>query len=131
MTSVVFFAEGIPTTQGSYRALISRITGKPVMVPMMTSAMKNWRRTMSKTARAVVGSAEPFAGPVRVRATFVLQRPKRPTNPWPRGDADKLARCCGDALRGIAYVDDAQICVWEIAKVYGAPTGVQVEVTPL
>ena len=44
-------------------------------------------------------------------------------------DCDKLARAILDALTGVAYIDDAQVCKLSAAKVYTEGTeGVQIKV---
>ncbi|MDX3109693.1 RusA family crossover junction endodeoxyribonuclease [Nonomuraea angiospora] len=52
-------------------------------------------------------------GPVRLEAVVTVERPKTVTARWPitRGssDWDHYARALGDALTGVAYVDDSQV----------------------
>lgn len=128
---VSFVALGKPTTQGSYRPIVSKSTRKAIMVPMMSDAMRAWRSTVSQAARSAMGSRSPLSGCVQIAVRFILPRPKKPSNEWPRGDCDKLQRALGDALTGIVYADDSQICRWVACKEYGHPTGAQVEITEL
>jgi Holliday junction resolvase RusA-like endonuclease len=61
-------------------------------------------------------------GPVKVQITFHLprpkSRPKRHTHPDVRPDLDKLQRAVLDALTGIAWRDDAQVCAIAAEKCY-------------
>lgn len=82
-------------------------------------------------------------GPVRVRFAFTFPRPKyhfrtgqnshllrkdAPTCHTSRPDALKLARAVEDALTGIVWQDDAQICAELLTKEYGDRPGVEIVV---
>lgn len=67
----------------------------------------------------------PFTGPVRMDMRFVLPRPKGmiwKRKPMPRirhtstPDIDNLSKAVGDALTGLAYKDDCQVCCGEAEK---------------
>lgn len=67
----------------------------------------------------------PFAGPLRCDLVFVLPRPKNliwKTRPMPRAfhaskpDRDNLDKAVMDALKGLAWNDDAQVCQGAIEK---------------
>lgn len=53
-------------------------------------------------------------GPVRLEAVVTVARPKTVRATWPvtrsASDWDHYARAIGDALTGVAYVDDSQVC---------------------
>lgn len=130
--SVQFFAAGIPVPQGSMRAFVQ--AGRPVL----TSTAKGlglWRETIR-------GAAQPFAGLIEggiaVELTFYLPRPKslprsRIVQHAKRPDLDKLIRAALDALTGVLWHDDAQVCCIWAAKLYAAPDariGVRVVVSP-
>jgi Holliday junction resolvase RusA-like endonuclease len=73
---------------------------------------------------------EPIAGPVAVDITFMMEAPKS----WPRWkreaaiagsyrhvyrpDVDNLVKLAKDALNGILWVDDSQVCEINARKVY-------------
>lgn len=76
----------------------------------------------------------PLDGPLRVIVRFYLPRPKRlmrrkdPNGPIPhtsRPDIDNLWKATADALRGLTWHDDAQVCATDARKWYcekdGAP----------
>jgi len=88
---------------------------------------------------------EPWTGPLRVRFTFYLRRPKGHfadpetrlrlnkkgrENPHPivRPDVLKLSRGVEDALTGIVWVDDSQIVDENLTKAYDEIEGVEIEV---
>jgi len=77
-------------------------------------------------------------GPVRLDMEFLLRRPKShyrsgkhaaelkpdaPTWHFSKPDRDKLERAIMDALTGILFTDDAQVCDGPIAKRYAPCTG--------
>jgi len=85
-----------------------------------------------------VGDAErqPFDGPLELDVLFVFGRPRshfgtgrnagrlKPSAPVycsTRPDLDKLVRAIGDALAGIAVVDDAAFVQLVARKHYGSP----------
>lgn len=126
-----FVAFGEPATQGSMRAFVSKATQRAIAVPMMAKKLKAWRSTVAQAARSAMHPWPAYQGLVKVRAQFVLERPKKPKRECPRQDLDKLTRAIGDALTGVCYLDDAQVCVWEVSKTYGSPARAEVEVTEL
>ena len=73
--------------------------------------------------------------PLRVDFTFYLDRPKstHKSRTWPtvKPDYDKLARAATDALTGVLYADDAQICQSTIQKKYGSPARAELVVRVL
>lgn len=83
--------------------------------------------------------ARPIDGPVRVDIDFFLPRPKRlmrrkdpdgPLRHAARPDVDNLWKSTADALRGIAWRDDAQVCATLARKWYCEKNGTpRVEIT--
>lgn len=67
----------------------------------------------------------PWEGPVYMEITFLMPRPQHKiwkTRDMPRyphdikPDRDNLAKACKDALNGVAYRDDSQVCDGPISK---------------
>lgn len=103
-----------------------------------------WRSKVRQAARGHVGGhdRQPFGnqecvlcdrpaaahaallGPVRLEAVVTVARPKTVRTEWPisRGtsDWDHYARALGDALTGVAYADDSQICDGRVVVTYPA-----------
>lgn len=122
-----------PQPQGSSRAFM--IKGRPII----TSANKNlkpYRQELTNTALAAMeGKVKPFAGkhvPVAVTLDFYLERPpsipKKRTHMVVRPDLDKTCRSTIDSLKGILWVDDAQVTLLTARKNYGTPERVDIQV---
>lgn len=58
--------------------------------------------------------------PLAVSLKFFLSKPKKPSNHFPiaKKDLDNLVKLVFDALNGILWVDDRQICVLHCSKQY-------------
>ena len=142
-TRWAFFVEGAAQTQGSMKGLVRGkrsilIHDKPALVP--------WRQRVANVARSLGwtgGKNAPLDGPVRLRLTTYLPRPKshfnargelKPDAPlYPhrvRKDADKFARAIGDALTRVAWTDDCRIVDLLSSKRWGTP-GVLVKIEPM
>lgn len=73
-------------------------------------------------------------GPLYLRATFFLLRPKsakKKAYPCVRPDLDNYGKMLLDALNGVCFVDDAQIVRLELTKVYGDPERIEFELGEL
>lgn len=121
-----FFVPGTPRPAGSKSAFPykSKKTGK--MRVAMVDASKHspaWKKTIASYAWENY-SGKPLEGPVKLRLTFFMPRPKShfrtgrfsgqlkdsaPLQHLFKPDLSKLFRCAEDALTGILYKDDAQI----------------------
>ena len=87
--------------------------------------------------------ARPLDGPLRVIVRFYLPRPKRlmrkkdPNGPIPhtsRPDIDNLWKSTADALRGLTWHDDAQVCATDARKWYCEKDGasrVEIVICPI
>lgn len=118
---------GVPVPQGSKVIMRGRL------VDVRSKDLKAWRRAIAYAATNTHDPIETDA--VRVALTFYLPRPKTVIRKYPsvRPDLDKLARACLDALTGIAYLDDSQVCDLTLHKRYQneGGIGVRIEVDPL
>jgi Holliday junction resolvase RusA-like endonuclease len=100
-----------------------------------------WKKHVAKVAREEYGGPV-FKGPVKVTMLFYRQRPEshftstgllsklgRET-PYPitKPDATKLLRGTEDALKGICWVDDAQVVKPCPEKLWGSPARVEITV---
>lgn len=115
-----FFVAGKPVQQGSMKAFNNRV------VHQKSKELLAWRELVAIRARQA--GCTPSESPIGISMAFTLEKPKtarreRPTVP---PDLDKQVRSILDALTGIAYVDDAQVCELSAAKAYGLP-GVWIE----
>jgi Holliday junction resolvase RusA-like endonuclease len=99
---------------------------------------KSWMADV--TAAAVAAYNGPLIdGPVELRVTFYRPRPKShfgakgvkpsaPAMPTTKPDLLKLARAIEDALTGVVWRDDAQVCLHLIEKRYGERYATEVTV---
>jgi Holliday junction resolvase RusA-like endonuclease len=139
---VEFTVYGDPVPQGSKRAFHGNV------VEMAGKRLRSYRQDLNVTARQAMGDAATFTGPVEVRITFFLARPKShygtgrnaavlkanvPVAPAKVPDIDKLARAVLDALTGPCFKDDAQVCGLVVSKLWAASgeTATAVAVSPL
>lgn len=146
-STIRFFVPGIPKTAGSKRAIPifarpgDKSSWRGNVVIDDNKKGKDWRGDVQAVARRVY-QGDPLLGPLKLELTFVMPRPGyhfrtkglKPNAPfWPevKPDVLKLARAVEDALTGILWRDDAQICQEPLQKHYGEQPGVLVELTPL
>ena len=115
---------GKPQPGGSKRGVPG---GKFTRIIDANPKAADWKRTVQFFAQSA--ETPMFTGPLRVCATFYLKRPAGhfgkkgllpSARPFPSvaPDALKLMRSTEDALSGFCWVDDAQIVIEEIRKVY-------------
>lgn len=146
-TTIKFFVAGLPQSRGSKRAFpFKRKNGQlGVAVSDDNPKSKDWMACISQAACEAVATA-PLEGPIGLRITFTMPRPKAhfgtgknsgvlkataPKYHTSKPDRGKLARAVEDALTQIAYCDDSQVCAGPIEKVYGERPGVEIELTPM
>jgi Holliday junction resolvase RusA-like endonuclease len=108
--------------------------------------LDNWRND-TKHAASLVFREPAVAGPIFTKITFLVSRPKNHYvgNNRERGvlkadapywhakmpDRDKLERATNDALKGVAWIDDAQVAATLSSKIYAphdTPSGASIEV---
>ncbi len=131
---IQFEVFSLPQTKGSVKSFIPKGARWPVVT---NDNVKNkaWAALVALKAQSVKPPAL-WRGPVRLALVFWLPMPR--TIPaerkgWPttRPDLDKLTRSVKDALTGIIWRDDSQVCVSEQQKRYSATPGVGVTLEEL
>ena len=141
--SLIVGVPGIPAPQGSFRPMVNKYTGKPVLVAGAQSGYLRYRadiRTAAQVAMREQGYTI-LSGAVGLYVAFTFPRPDshwlpvnsrrdapalKPGAPqWLTSspDVDKLCRAVLDALTGIAYLDDAQVTAICGTKVYSDEWG--------
>lgn len=130
------FVPGVPIPKGSTKAFpFKRKNGKMgVAVTNANDKTKPWQEAITAIAKKELAwNGAVWTGAVSLTALFCLPRPKsrstRTALHTTRPDLDKLARSVGDALTGVAYVDDSQIVGWLLTKAYAEPNAVGVHIT--
>lgn len=137
-----FTVLGLPQPGGSKKAFAHRSTGRVVTMDANPKA-RGWKDTIAATARPLMGSQEPFDGPLMLVVEFFRPRPKShygargalkpwaPRYPTVKPDATKLLRPLEDALTGVVWKDDAQIVEQIARKRYGEPSRAEIKVVLL
>jgi len=151
VSAVEFVVYGRPATAGSKRAFAIRLgdgrfTGR-VAVTDDSTRTKSWQATVASAA--LEASSGCSRGPLRLALAFYLHRPRHhygtgrnssrvresaPARPSVRPDLLKLTRAVEDALTGVLWHDDAQVCEELLSKHYAEidePERVRVKITPL
>jgi Holliday junction resolvase RusA-like endonuclease len=119
---LAFRVDGVPATKGSWRivrgrTLIPDNPGEPA-----------WAQTVAWTARATLRNRlEPDARRYRVRVLFTLP-PVTGRGRKNRRDLDKLLRSLLDALTGIVWLDDEQVCKADAEKIVSDRPGADIEI---
>lgn len=127
-----FWVGGMPKAQPRTKAVA--IAGHArVYTPKSADA---WKATVAIEAKRHIPT--PLEGPVWLHCTFLFPRPQRlltkksPALALPHTgppDRDNLDKAVLDALTGIAFGDDRQVCYGTVIKAYvakGYPPGVQI-----
>lgn len=90
---------------------------------------RSFERAVAVLARKAY-PGPPLTGPIGLELTFHLPRPKSAPKRvvWPavRPDLDNQIKGVKDALNGILYGDDGQVCILAARKVYGSPSRIDV-----
>jgi Holliday junction resolvase RusA-like endonuclease len=83
--------------------------------PAKTKVAENAISLLAKSAHK-----KPLEGPLKLKAIFYIQRPKKLKTTYPRGsgDLDNYLKLVSDALNGIFWVDDAQLVEIHVKKMY-------------
>lgn len=141
-----FFVAGVPIPKGSAKAFVNKKTGRAIVTQTNREKQKPWASDISYHASKEHKSGL-ILGPVKLNLHFVMPRPKchygtgknsaclKPGAPvWhiSTPDLDKLTRCVKDALTGVIWKDDSQVCkMGEVTKQYGDKPGVFISVSEI
>lgn len=123
--SITFHVVGTPTPKGSFTRMPNG-----AMLPAGTSASRkradSWRRDIKDAALTAMGERQPSRKAIRLMVDFRLSYPVTVIRKYQMGwlphtkqpDVDKLLRMLMDALTGIIWADDAQVCYVMLNKSY-------------
>jgi crossover junction endodeoxyribonuclease RusA len=136
MNAIVFHVYGIPQTKGSAKGFVGRSkrTGKlRAFITNDNTKNAGWAATVSgeaQRARVSSGLSAPVSGPVWLMLHFHVCRPKslpkRILHATKKPDLDKMIRSVKDALKGVLYMDDAQVVDLVAQKRYSESPGVEI-----
>lgn len=132
--TVTFFVPGAPQPGGSKKGYAVKTKGGGTRIAIVEDAKHNapWRAKVSLAAADLFQDG-PLAGPLEVSFSFQMPRPlshygtgknrgtlKVTAPDWHTiaPDTTKLIRSTEDALKGIAWVDDAQVAHQVGSKTY-------------
>lgn len=141
---ITFFVPGIPRPGGSKRAFVIPGTNRACITEDCKKS-RDWRAAVGWAASERI--KEPLAGPLEVRFSFLIPRPKghygsgknagqvkasAPAHPAVKPDITKLIRSTEDAMKGIAWLDDNQVVFQLARKLYtsGQP-GATIQITKM
>lgn len=145
MKTITFIVRGTPKPAGSKRAFYIPKLKRAVVVDAC-KLTKDWQADVKGAAVAALPpNWEPLAGPVSLTAKFWMPRTRShykkgtPENPiglkpsaphlhTKRPDLLKLTRAIEDALTGIIYRDDSQICNESLSKMFSEFSGVEITI---
>lgn len=153
--SICFFVSGIPKAAGSKRGIPiyagkkgtpdRHWTGKTAVIDTSGQAGKDWRADVKSEARKHKPE-ELLTDQIHIRMDFCFPRLKghygtgknadtlKESAPYwhtTKPDVLKLGRAVEDALTGIIWRDDAQICKEQLTKKYGDTPGVQIYISTM
>lgn len=140
---IKFFVPGLAKTSGSKRGFVNPKTHKPI-VTAASPHQKTWQQSCKWVAMQLCGRMIPWEGPLILSMVFIRQRPGGHFGtgrnagilkdwavkelPTTRPDTLKLGRAVEDAIKGIVYCDDSQVCRHIIDKKFGPNPGVEVTI---
>jgi len=144
---IEFFAPGIPRPGGSKKGFVNPKTGRVMIVKAGGQNEENWRQAVAYAAMRAMDGRPPLDGPVSLVVTFVMPRPKYHYHTAKRlagelrqdapgyhvkaPDRTKLMRSTEDAMTGIVYRDDSQVCTGNVEKRYGSQPGAVIAIESL
>lgn len=95
-----------------------------------------FERTVSKHAQAAMRIYKDtpnfkLTGRLECTITILIEKPKKPSNPYPRGDLDNMVKSILDGMNGIVFDDDSSICKINCSKEYSQHSVIYVTVAQL
>ena len=122
MTLLEFWVAGVPKAQPRVKAFV-RGRHASVYTPDTADA---WKAEVRRSALAKCSTPEPLTGPLSVKLTFFMPRPKsRKGDVWHtiKPDGDNLTKAVLDALTDAGiWGDDAQVARQLVLKLYATGT---------
>ena len=127
--TLTFTTPGTCVPQGSMRGFV--VNGQARVTHAKPLALTEWRRAIAASATDAGAVCED--GACIVSLVFNLARGKTVRRAYPtvKPDIDKLARSVLDALTGVCWQDDAQVCDLILSKRYSDTPGLTVTVSRL
>lgn len=126
---LLFTVFGKPAQMGSKKAFV--VGTRAIITDDNSKKRKSWANAVAAVAAESMLNSPLLNGPVKVVARFYFARPQghfrtgrhsdqlkdsAPARHSQSPDLDKLVRCLYDAMTGIVYRDDRQICIQESSR---------------
>lgn len=131
LPSISFTVYGTPVPQGSMKAFLRPGSRFPI-VTSDNKKLKPWRQEVTGCALKMFRAPVLRPAALWIEVKFFLSKPKSKSAkilyPSVKPDADKLLRGILDALTGVAYEDDSQVCWAMVEKNYGRPERAEITV---
>ncbi len=144
---IQFSVCGKPATAGSKRAFPFKRKGGKLGVRMTADDPNTllWRNAVAAAAHEVYNGPL-LTGAIHLTVGFMFPRPKghfgtgrnagklkasAPDDHTQKPDCDKLLRAVGDALTGVVWRDDSQVCYISTGKVWGERYRTEVTIKPV
>lgn len=108
------------------RKRVAVVNGRAKVYTPKKAKVNDFKRAAKKAASEAMSRMAPFTQPLAVELVYVMPRTLNQvwkTKPMPRlphdkkPDMDNLQKATWDALNGIVWVDDSQICYLKCGKV--------------
>jgi Holliday junction resolvase RusA-like endonuclease len=130
--TITFTVPGIPTPWARAAGGATRARFTPAKQRSAAGAIKHLCSLAMRGARPLEGAVSLWVLAVYPWPTSWSGK-KRAANQrkTSRPDVDNIGKLLADALNGVAWIDDAQIAVVRLAKVYGDHPGLQVKIEAL
>ena len=127
---IQFIVPGVPVAQPRQRSRIAKGKGGQFIQNYTPAkAPVNDYKATVKLALREAYQGQPLEGPLHLGVSFYMPRPKSMVwkkRPMPREwhtkkpDTDNVVKAVKDALSGLAYRDDSQVCFELIQKKYAS-----------
>ena len=130
MAEYNFIIPGQPVAKGRPRVAIQ---GHRI-IAYTPDATRQYERDAKIIIKAAMAGRPPLEGPVSVVIYAWFKKPKRKLKSFhhtSKPDADNICKILCDAMNGIAFVDDSQVCELHVYKLYGVSQRVHVTMTGL
>ena len=118
-----------PQGKARHRTRVVMINRKPVAMQYADPKAVKYEKAIRDAVIAQY-CCDPLDGPLIVSIYAWLKKPKSSKLAYPTvtPDADNIAKAVLDALNGILWFDDKQVCELTIHKVYAALDMIEIEV---
>ena len=118
---ITLMIKGIPVPQGRPRFRIVTPRGKkPFASCYDPTTSREWKEEVKR--QAIASGLKSLDGALSMELIFYMPRPKslpkKVEHHVKKPDVDNLAKAVKDAMEGVFYKNDSQVCTLKVKKVY-------------